>query len=342
MRQFADYGVEVLHAWGMTEVSPLRAHNQHLGWPQEERDALRAKQGRPVFGVEMKIVDDRGQDLPRDGQSCGNLMVRGPWIAARFRITRQLLEVLAACRHPVVITTKSALVLRDLDLLAPMAEQHLAAVQVSITTLDPDLGRRLEPRAASPKRRLEVIRNLAVAGVPVGVLVSPLIPGLTDSDLEPVLVAATDAGARRGGSLLIRLPLEIKDLFQGWLTAHYPDRANKVLSLIRQCRDGRLNDAQFGTRFTGTGPVAELLQRRFELAATRLGLRHADSGCRLDTRHFRPPLRRAARSLCSARDCGTSRSRAVPPRSIQAPPADVRRSDPLPAPADSGRLSANP
>ena len=210
-------------------------------------------------------------------------------VERRLRLTRQLLEVLAACRHPVVITTKSALVLRDLDLLAPMAEQHLAAVQVSITTLDPDLGRRLEPRAASPKRRLEVIRNLAEAGVPVGVLVSPLIPGLTDSDLEPVLVAATDAGARRAGGLLIRLPLEIKDLFQDWLTAHYPDRANKVLSLIRQCRDGRLNDAQFGTRFTGTGPVAELLQRRFELAATRLGLRHADSGCRLDTRHFRPP-----------------------------------------------------
>lgn len=208
----------------------------------------------------------------------------------RLRITRGLLEVLAACRHPLIITTKSALVLRDLDLLAPLAAEGLAAVQISITTLDTDLSRRMEPRAPMPARRLEVIRALAEAGVPVGVLVSPLIPGLTDADLERVLAAAAADGARRARSLLIRLPLELKGLFADWLASHYPERANKVLSLIRQCRDGQLNDARFGQRFTGSGPIADLLQRRFELAARRLGLTPAENGCVLDTTRFRPPL----------------------------------------------------
>jgi len=211
-------------------------------------------------------------------------------VERRLRITRGILEVLAACAHPVAITTKSALVLRDLDLLVPMAAQHLAGVQISLTTLDPELARRLEPRAPAPERRLEVIRSLAEVGVPVGVLVSPLIPGLTDADLERVLQVAAQAGARRAGSLLIRLPLEIKELFADWLAAHYPERAAKVLSLIRQCRGGKLNDAHFGTRFTGTGPVAEVLRRRFELAAERLGLRHDEAGCTLDCSRFRPPV----------------------------------------------------
>jgi len=204
-------------------------------------------------------------------------------------ITRAILGVLADCRHPVAVTTKSALVLRDLDLLAPMAEQRLAAVQVSITTLDPRLARRLEPRAAAPQRRLEVIRALAEARVPVGVLVSPVIPGLTDDHLERVLEAAAEAGASRAGSLLIRLPLELAELFQDWLAAHYPERAAKVLGLIRQCRNGRLNDPRFVTRFTGGGPVAELLHRRFELAARRLGLPRQDAGWDLDAGRFRPP-----------------------------------------------------
>jgi len=210
-------------------------------------------------------------------------------VERRLGITRRVLEVLRAFRHPVAVTTKSAGVLRDRDLLADMARERLAAVQVSVTTLDPEVARRLEPRAASPQRRLETIRALAEAGIPVGVLVSPLIPGLTDSDLERILAAAAEAGACRAGSLLLRLPLEIKDIFQDWLQTHYPDRAGKVLSLIRQCRAGKLNDSAFGRRFTGTGPVAELLQHRFELAAGRLGLLRQDAAWDLDASRFRVP-----------------------------------------------------
>jgi DNA repair photolyase len=210
-------------------------------------------------------------------------------IERRFGLTRSVLQVLHACRHPVAITTKSALVLRDLDLLVPMAEQQLVAVQVSVTTLDPVLARRLEPRAASPERRLEVVQTLAQAGVPVGVLVSPLIPGLTDVNLERILERAASVGATRAGCLLIRLPREVADLFDAWLRDHYPDRAERVLSLIRQCRGGRLNDPDFGSRMTGRGPVAELLAQRFRLAARRLGLNRQDSGWDLDASRFRPP-----------------------------------------------------
>jgi DNA repair photolyase len=211
-------------------------------------------------------------------------------VERRLGITRQLLELLRDCRHPVAITTKSALVLRDLDLLEAMAADRLAAVQISITTLDNALARRMEPRAASPHRRLEAIRGLATAGIPTGVLVSPLIPGLTDFDLERILDAAAEAGATRAGSLLIRLPREIKDLFSDWLKAHYPERAEKVQSLIRQCREGKLNDSRFGSRFTGKGPVAELLQQRFELAARRLGLLRQDASWELETGKFRSPI----------------------------------------------------
>jgi len=210
-------------------------------------------------------------------------------VERKLRITRQLLEILRDCRHPVAVTTKSALVLRDLDLLEEMAADRLAAVQISITTLDAGLARCLEPRAASPQRRLEAIRALADAAVPTGLLVSPLIPGLTEQDLERVLKAASEAGATRAGALLIRLPREVKELFGDWLHAHYPERAEKVLSLIRQCRGGELNDARFGRRFTGTGPVAELLKRRFELAAGRLGLQRQDAGWDLDSGGFSPP-----------------------------------------------------
>lgn len=210
-------------------------------------------------------------------------------VERKLRITRQLLEIFRDCRHPVAVTTKSALLLRDLDLLAEMAADRLAAVQISITTLDAGLARRLEPRAASPQRRLEAIQSLAGAGVPTGVLVSPLIPGLTDGDLERLLGAAAQAGATRAGSLLIRLPLEVKEMFRDWLHTHYPERAEKVLSLIRQCRGGALNDARFGRRFTGTGPVAELLQKRFEVAARKLGLQRQDAGWDLEIGRFRAP-----------------------------------------------------
>ncbi|MGE5152416.1 MAG: PA0069 family radical SAM protein, partial [Bdellovibrio bacteriovorus] len=214
-------------------------------------------------------------------------------IERRFQITRSILEVLSHCCHPVAITTKSALVLRDLDLLVPMAERRLVAVLISITTLDRTLARRMEPRAASPERRLEVIRGLAQAGVPVGVLVSPLIPGLTDADLERILELAARAGATRAGSILIRLPRELAGLFEDWLRAHDPGRAERVLSLIRQCRGGRLNDADFGRRMRGAGPVAELLAQRFRLAARRLGLdpdlERPGSAWDLDGAQFRPP-----------------------------------------------------
>jgi DNA repair photolyase len=173
-------------------------------------------------------------------------------IERRLGATHALLEVLLETRHPVVITTKSALVLRDLPLLGALAAEHLVAVQVSVTTLDDELARRLEPRAAAPRRRLRAVAELAAASIPTGVLVAPLIPGLTDHDLERIVAAAATAGAERAGALLLRLPLELKQLFEEWLRAHYPERAEKVLSLIRQCRGGALNASAFGSRMTGT------------------------------------------------------------------------------------------
>jgi DNA repair photolyase len=188
------------------------------------------------------------------------------------RLTRALLEVLVEHRHPFSIVTKSALVLRDLDLIAPHAAAGLANVFLSITSLDPALARRLEPRAAAPHRRIEVVRALAEAGVPVGVLASPMIPALNDHELERVLEAAAGAGARTAGYILVRLPLEIKQLFAEWLEAHAPDRAARVLALIRDTRGGALYDPTFGRRMRGTGPIAALLAERFRLAARRLRL----------------------------------------------------------------------
>ena len=213
-------------------------------------------------------------------------------IERRLGITQTVLKVLHEWRHPAFITTKSALVLRDLERLVAMAHENLIAVRVSITTLDAELARRLEPRAASPARRMATIEALAKAGVPVGVLVSPVIPGLTDADLERILARTGEAGATMACSQLIRLPHELKDLFQEWLQAHYPDRAGKVLGLIRQCRAGRLNDHRFGHRHSGSGPIAELLARRFTLAARRAGLCTDAGAWTLDNRRFGPPADR--------------------------------------------------
>ncbi|MCG6940734.1 MAG: PA0069 family radical SAM protein [Thiohalocapsa sp.] len=210
-------------------------------------------------------------------------------IERRLGSTRAMLEVLSEARHPLAITTKSALVLRDLPLLRELAARRLVAVQMSVTTLDDDLARRLEPRATAPRGRLRAVAELAAAGIPTGVLVSPLIPGLTDHDLERIVAAAAEVGAERAGALLIRLPLELKALFEEWLRAHYPERADKVLSLIRQCRGGALNVAEFGQRMTGTGPLAELLQQRFGLALRRHGLERQDSGWNLSADAFHPP-----------------------------------------------------
>ncbi len=204
-------------------------------------------------------------------------------------VMRRVLEVLAACDHPVAITTKSALVTRDLDLLAPMAAKRLALVNVSITTLDRDLARRMEPRAATPATRLETIAALSRAGVPTGVMTAPMIPGLNDHELERILEAAAAAGATAARYILLRLPLEIKDLFAEWLEAHYPERAKRVLSLVRDTRGGALYRGRFGERMTGTGAYAELLGRRFRLAVRRLGLERPDWG--LATDRFQPPPR---------------------------------------------------
>ena len=193
-------------------------------------------------------------------------------IERQMRVTREILEVLARCRHPVTIITKSALVLRDLDLLSDLARDGLAGVGVSITTLDASLKRAMEPQAASPRARLETVRRLNEAGVPTGVMVAPVIPVLTDHELESILEAAAAAGARWAGYVLLRLPYEVKDLFREWLAAHLPDTADHVMSIVRQMRGGKDYDSSFGTRMRGTGPLSELLRSRFQIACRRLGL----------------------------------------------------------------------
>jgi DNA repair photolyase len=207
----------------------------------------------------------------------------------QLRIARGLLEVLHETRHPVVVITKSDLVLRDLDLLADLARQRLAAVLVSITTLDSALARRLEPRAASPQRRLAAIATLVAAGVPTGVLVSPVIPGLTDHEIERILTAAAQAGATQANHIILRLPLELAGIFHDWLAAHYSDRAERVRSLLRQCRGGRLNDPRFGARMRGSGPIADLIAQRFALAARRLCLGTPSESWDLATDRFVRP-----------------------------------------------------
>lgn len=203
----------------------------------------------------------------------------------RHRIMRSLLEVLSRANHPVGIVTKSALIARDIDLLAPMAEKGLAKVAISITTLDPDLARIMEPRAASPKRRLETISELASAGIPVAVMTAPIIPAINDSEIETILTRAHAAGACEAGYVLLRLPLELRDLFSEWLVTHFPAKARHVLSLVRSTRDGKLYDAEFSKRMKGSGAYAWMIGRRFEVAAAKLGFSHT----RLRTDLFRAP-----------------------------------------------------
>ena len=204
-----------------------------------------------------------------------------------LQITREILQVLDAFDHPVGIVTKSASIVRDLDILAGMAARGLAQVCLSVTTLDRDLARRMEPRASTPERRLDAIRELDRAGVPVGVMVAPLIPGLTDAEMEGILLRARDAGAGSADYILLRLPMEIGDLFLEWLREHAPRKAERVESLIRETRDGKLYDASFGRRGRGSGEYASVLKRRFELACRRLGLNAREY--RLDRSRFRPP-----------------------------------------------------
>ena len=188
------------------------------------------------------------------------------------RITRQVLEVLAAHNHPVAIVTKNHLVTRDIDILGPMAERGLAKVAVSITTLDAKLARTMEPRASSPAKRLDAIRALSRAGIPAAVMTAPLIPALNDMEMEQILERAAEAGASSAGYVMLRLPLEIKDLFREWLETHVPDKAAHVMALVRAMRGGKDYDASWGARMTGGGPYAELIGQRFRLATRRLKL----------------------------------------------------------------------
>ncbi len=205
-------------------------------------------------------------------------------------LTRQVLEVLERFGHPVTIVTKSAGVLRDLDILTRMAKRNLVHVCLSVTTLDAALARRMEPRAATPLRRLQTIQALARAGVPVGVLAAPMIPGLNDAELERILSESCKAGATRAGYVLLRLPLEIRAMFEEWVHTHFPDRAARILALVRETRAGAMYDSRFGTRQTGTGPYADMLANRFQLMARKLGFGGSRVASQaLDCSQFAPP-----------------------------------------------------
>ena len=233
------------------------------------------------------------QQLSKPGYRCAPINLGSntdPYqpIEREQQLTRRTLEVLLRYRHPVTIVTKGSLILRDLDLLVELARQRLVAVMISLTTLDDELKRILEPRAAAPKARLRAIRVMREAGVPVGVLCSPMIPMINDSELESLLSEAHSAWAQSAAYMMLRLPLEVAPLFEEWLAAHYPQRAAHVLSLIRQSRGGELYDSRFGSRMRGEGPFADLLAQRFAKALKRLGLDRR-AGFDLDCSAFCPP-----------------------------------------------------
>lgn len=204
----------------------------------------------------------------------------------RLKVTRACLEVLTEFRNPVVVVTKSHLVTRDVDLLGELAADQAAKVTLSVTSLDPELARRMEPRAAAPARRLDAISRLAGAGIPTGVMVGPIVPGLTDHELPAILEAAAEAGASTASFIVLRLPFGVKELFTEWLKRNYPERRDKVLGRVKEVRSGRLNDARFGSRMRGEGPYAEQIRAMFEVTARRLGLDR--SGAPLSTASFRP------------------------------------------------------
>jgi len=207
----------------------------------------------------------------------------------KMRITRSILEVLRDFKHPVAIVTKSPLILRDLDILSDMASMGLAKAALSITTLDRKLARAMEPRAGTPARRLQAIRGLAEAGIPAGVMFAPAIPALNDHEMEAVLAASKEAGARSAGYVLLRLPLEIKDLFREWLDAEVPGRVKHVMALVRSMRGGKDYDSQWNTRMRGTGPYAQMMARRFHMAVKKLGLNQPSKPLAIN--NFRRPPR---------------------------------------------------
>jgi len=233
------------------------------------------------------------EELSRPGYLCKPIALGAntdPYqpIEKRLRVTRSVLEVLRDCSHPVSIITKSSMILRDLDILRELAGKQLVHVTVSVTTLDAELKRKLEPQAAAPQARLAAIRALARSGVSVGVLVAPVIPGITDQELERIIEAVAQAGAISAGYVLLRLPHEVKTLFREWLAEHYPQRAAHVMSLIHELRGGADNDPRFGHRMRGTGPFADLLRKRFQLAARRSGLQGKGSSPLVTTLFRRP------------------------------------------------------
>ena len=233
------------------------------------------------------------QQLSKPGYVCAPINLGSntdPYqpVERQHLLTRNSLKVLLDYRHPVTLVTKGSLILRDLDLLSELAKQRLVAVMISLTSLDDELKRILEPRAAAPAARLRAIRVLRDNQIPVGVLCAPMIPMINDMELESLLRAAKDAGAQSAGYMLLRLPREVAPLFEEWLQAHYPQRAEHVLSLIRQSRGGALYDSRFGMRFRGEGAFAELLARRFALASKRLGLNRRED-FELDCSRFCPP-----------------------------------------------------
>jgi DNA repair photolyase len=208
-------------------------------------------------------------------------------IERRYEVMRRILEVLERAGHPVGIVTKSALVLRDIDILSRMAERNLVKVALSVTTLDPALARTMEPRAATPPRRLEALRQLSAAGIPTTAMVAPIIPAINDAEIERILDAASEAGVKSAGYVILRLPLEVRDLFREWLMANFPDRYRHVFKLIREMRGGKDYDSTWGKRQTGSGPYAWMIGRRFEIACEKRGLNVAKG--KLTTEHFRSP-----------------------------------------------------
>ncbi|MEN4921124.1 PA0069 family radical SAM protein [Achromobacter spanius] len=263
-------------------------------------EALRAELSRPGYKpspINIGSATDAYQPIERD-----------------WRLTRGMLELMLETRHPVTIVTKNALVARDLDLLAALAEQNLAVVYISITTLDAGVARTLEPRAAAPWRRLEAVRSLTDAGVPVGVLVAPVIPFINDDSMEHILQEAKAAGAHYASYTVLRLPWEVKTLFEDWLNAHYPDRAQRVLHRIEDLRNGRRNDPNFGSRMRGTGIWADLLRQRFSVATRKLGLNRTRLA--LDCDRFQPPAGPGVSSpLFDAVAAGTRQACAADPAS---------------------------
>ena len=249
--------------------------------------------------------------LSRPGYDCAPIALgtnTDPYqpIEERWKITRSILEVLVETKHPFTITTKSNRVLRDLDLIAPAAHEGLAAVALSVTSLDPAISRTLEPRAPAGRKRLEAIRQLNEAGVPTLIAIAPVIPQITDHELEHLVEAGVAAGARGGFYLPVRLPHEVAPLFRAWLDENYPDRAAKVMATIRAMRDGKDNDPNFFTRMRGSGPWADLLRTRFEKAAKRYGLSQNKTVLRRDL--FRPP---------TARRCGCCEPSEILPKHVR-------------------------